>query len=247
MLVLVAAGQLPPGVFLHANTGDDSEDPRTVAYLADVAAPFAERHGIELVVLQPRESLLARLERTDGDLIPWMISPENRGTRACTVEWKLRRIGAELLARGASPQDPATVCLGISTDELSRANTARQQPYERITYPLLGMDLEAPEVRLSRADCMAVIARAGLPVPPKSACWFCPFRSREAWAEMRRDRPELFDRAVALESAKSARAVERGRRPLTLLRTYRPLHTLPPAPDTLFGDDGCDDNAGCWL
>lgn len=248
MLVLVAQGRLPAGIFLMANVGDDSEDPRSLEYVRTVAMPYAAAHGIELVLLEPPETLLGRLERTHGDLIPWMINAENRGTRACTTEWKLRRIGKELLARGATAAAPAEVCLGISTDEVARANTKRTQPYERILYPLLGMDPAAPDVRLSRADCMALLRREGLPVPTKSACWFCPYRSRDAWAEMRRDRPDLFERAVQLEETKSAQAVSRGRAPLTLLRSYQPLSSLPEAPDMLpFGDDGCDDNAGCWL
>lgn len=192
-------------------------------------------------MLEPAETLLSRLERTDGDLIPFMVGPRGRGKRSCTAEWKTRRIGAELRRRGATAEDPAEVVLGISTDEWTRANTARAAAWERIVYPLL-------DLRLSRLDCMNIIREAGLPVPPKSACWFCPFRSPRAWSEMRRDRPDLFARAVALEESKSGRAQEKGRRPLTLLRSYRPLRTVADVGEELpFGDDGCDDNAGCWL
>lgn len=45
-----------------------------------------------------------------------------------------------------------------------------------------------------------------VPVPPKSSCWFCPFHSYDYWQDLRRDRPDLFDRSVELEDRLSAKA-----------------------------------------
>jgi hypothetical protein len=52
---------------------------------------------------------------------------------------------------------------------------------------------------MSRRDCVTLIAEAGLPVPPKSSCWFCPYQRREQWQRLHNDNPALFDAAVALE------------------------------------------------
>lgn len=88
------------------------------------------------------------------------------GTRSCTADFKIRVIGRWLKAHGASPTNPATIAIGISLDEIHRANTRRHEPYENIVYPLL-------DLRIRRTDCPRIIRSAGLPVPPKSACWFC--------------------------------------------------------------------------
>jgi hypothetical protein len=69
-LALAAQGRLPYKKFLFCNVGDDSEDPRTLDYVRNVAIPFAERHGLEIVELRrfmkrtgEERTLLQRLER----------------------------------------------------------------------------------------------------------------------------------------------------------------------------------------
>ena len=44
-----------------------------------------------------------------------------------------------------------------------------------------------------------VIEQAGLPIPPKSACWFCPFASRSVWIERKKHEPELYAAALQME------------------------------------------------
>jgi hypothetical protein len=135
-------------------------------------------------------------------------------------------------------------------DEIERLNARRAMPYERPVYPLLDAD---PPLR--RVDCQRIIAAAGLPVPGKSACWFCPLKRPAAFGEMRRDRPELFARACALESLLNERRAALGKDPVWLTRFNRPLaEAVGRAQDTLPGlslglgagpaIDG-DDDAGC--
>ena len=50
-----------------------------------------------------------------------------------------------------------------------------------------------------RKECIEAITRAGLPVPVKSACFFCPSSKKGEILKLRRDHPDLFDRAVAME------------------------------------------------
>lgn len=51
----------------------------------------------------------------------------------------------------------------------------------------------------TREDCQRVIAEAGLPVPPKSSCYFCP--AMKAWEirDLAETDPDLLLRAIALE------------------------------------------------
>jgi hypothetical protein len=150
-------------------------------------------------------------------------------------------VGRELRRRGASAAAPATVAIGFSTDELHRANPKRKQAWELPVFPLLDLGLD-------RSACAQLIADAGLPVPPKSACYFCPFHRPQTWAEMRRDEPDLFEKSVLLERSINERRP--GRPPVYLTRFGKPLdQAVPEAQPTLTwsddGPEGCDEGH-CW-
>jgi hypothetical protein len=241
LLVLAATGRIDFRTFLFANVGNDSEDPLTLAYIEQHAAPYAEAHGIELHQLDrvptkgrsrgEVETLYGRLTR-DGSRslpIPLRMSNGAPGTRSCTADFKIAVIGRWLRSHGASATNPATVGVGISLDEIERVNNRRDEPYERTVYPLLDHD---PPLR--RSDCARVIRGAGLPVPPKSSCWFCPFHRPSTWAEMRRDRPDLFARACGLEDLLNKRRSTLGKDPVYLTRFNRSLaEAIPAAQDML--------------
>jgi hypothetical protein len=257
LLVLAAQRRIDFPLFLFANVGDDSEHPSTLDYLHRYAKPYAEQHGIELVELHrtrrdgSTETLYGRLTRPGSRSLPIPVRMANGapGTRSCTVDFKVRLIGRWLKRHGATPANPATLGIGISLDEVQRVNARRALPHERPVYPLLDHD---PPLR--RVDCQRIIAAAGLPVPGKSACWFCPLRRPSAFGEMRRDRPDLFARACAFEDRLNARRAELGREPVWLTRFNRPLaEAAAPAQDVLPGlalDPGDDemtcDNGACF-
>ncbi|MFY1633722.1 phosphoadenosine phosphosulfate reductase [Solwaraspora sp. WMMB335] len=255
LLVLAATGRINFPTFLFANTGDDSEDPATLAYLQRYAKPYAAAHGIELHELRrvrrdgAVETLWGRLTRDGSRSLPIPVRMSNGapGTRSCTADFKIMIIGKWLKQRGASRDDPATVGIGISLDEIERVNRRMGMPYEIPVYPLLDHD---PPLR--RHDCAGIIAAAKLPIPPKSACWFCPLKSPRRWGEMRRDRPSLFRSACDLEALLNARRNMLGKDPVWLSRYNRPLvDAIPGAQQTLPGLDGepgvglCD-NSSCF-
>lgn len=245
-LVLAATGQLDYRTFLMANVGDDSEHPGTLAYLREYAIPYAAEHGIELVVLDRVMKRSGEVRTLYQDLtregsrslkIPVRMSNGAPGTRSCTAQFKIKVVGDELKRRGATKDAPATVGIGISLDEIHRANKRRCEPHERIEYPLL-------ERGIRRIDCARIIRSAGLPVPPKSSCWFCPFHRPETWHDMRRDQPELFEKACQLEELLNRRRDELGKDHVWLTRFNRPLRkAIPDGVDTLPFDEwdsGCD-------
>ncbi|MFJ3501308.1 phosphoadenosine phosphosulfate reductase [Streptomyces sp. NPDC090135] len=245
-LVLAARGELEYRTFIMANVGDDSEHPGTLRYLAEHAIPFAKAHDIELVVLDRVMKRSGEVRTLFQDLtregsrslkIPVRMSNGAPGTRSCTASFKIKVIADELKRRGATADRPATVGIGISLDEIGRANNRRCEPHERIEYPLL-------ERGIRRIDCARIIRGAGLPVPPKSSCWFCPFHRPEAWHEMRRSEPELFEKACQLEALLNRRRDELGKDHVYLTRFARPLReAIPDGVDTLPFDEfdtGCD-------
>lgn len=184
---------------LFANVGDDSEHPDALAWTRDVLAPYcAERdmpfHELHRVRRDGlTETLFEKLHRTPRSIdIPVRMANGAPGRRSCTADFKINLIATWTKANGATPDDPATVLLGISTDEIERAGRVRRQSHEVSAFPLI-------EMGWSRDACQAHnVTTFGRPAP-KSSCWFCPFHRPQTWAEMRRDEPDLFARAVELE------------------------------------------------
>jgi hypothetical protein len=219
-LVLAARGELDCRTFLFSDVGDDSENPATVAYVRDFAEPFAAEHGLEFVRLTGSRSLYAKLtapgSRSVG--IPVRMAGGAPVRRQCTVDFKIRRVGRELKRRGATAEEPATVMLGISMDEWHRARTpdASGIAWTRLAYPLI-------DRRLYRDHCLRIVQEAGLPEPPKSACWFCPLHSLPMWREQARRQPDLFARSVELEASLNRRRAELGKDAVFFTSRLRPL------------------------
>lgn len=250
-LVLTAQGEPSiPRIHLFCNVGDDSENPATLRYVQEVSKPYAAANGIELIELArhrrdgAKETILGRLTKPGTQ---WLSIPVRMGSgmpvsRTCTVDFKIRVIAKWLKDHGASQDRPAHVALGISADEIHRAHPGRdpRNPEQIKFYPLLDLGLH-------RSDCLEIIRKAGLPQPPRSACWFCPFHRPSAWSEMRRDDAALFEQAADLEDDMNRRRRELGRTPVYLTRFMRPLREaiaeagpelFDPTPDLEECDEG---------
>jgi PP-loop superfamily ATP-utilizing enzyme len=253
MLVLAAQRKLgyDVDVALFANVGDDSEHPDTLRYFREVSVPFAQAHAIQMRELHAvtkdgeRRTLYNLLLTENTPSIPIRLEPVGMpANRSCTNHFKVQVIAKYLKEQGATSTEKATVCIGISTDEIHRADGGKNKPkYQHSVYPLI-------ELGLSRADCQKVITDAGLPLPRKSACFFCPYTRGNQWGEMRRDEPELFERACAVEDAINAKRGQQGKPPAYLSRLQAPLRTMPTAQDLLPlftgpDTDTCDEGY-CW-
>jgi hypothetical protein len=244
LLVLAARGEIDFRTFLFANVGDDSENPATLTYVREVAVPYAARAGLEIQELMRHrrdgstETLMDRLNRPNSRSIPIPVRMANGapGRRNCTADFKIKVIGRWLREHGATAQKPASVGIGISLDEIHRANRRHRAAYEQIEYPLLDLGLR-------REDCAKIITDADLPVPPKSSCFFCPFQTVGSWRQQRLEDPELFAKSVRLEKVINERRRLLGRDEVFLSRYGRPLDEAFAMPDSQVVDDGlaaCD-------
>jgi hypothetical protein len=81
--------------------------------------------------------------------------------------------------------------LAIAWDEIERMKDSRVD-YVTNLYPLI-------DRRITRADCAALIENEGLPILPKSSCFFCPFGSLDRWRWLYENHPDLYSKAMALE------------------------------------------------
>lgn len=98
----------------------------------------------------------------------------------------------------AQPDD--VLVFGYTAEEQKRADQFREQNFE-VTFetPLI-------EAGLTKADCMAMIERAGIELPAmyklgyqNNNCIGCPKGGMGYWNKIRIDFPETFDRMAALQ------------------------------------------------
>lgn len=244
-LVLSAQGVIDFPTHIFANVGDDSEHPDTIRYVEEYAKPYAAANGIEFLEVRrikngaPVTIYQEVLDETiKGIPIPIRSSDPKLdgapGLRGCTKHFKAIPVSRETKRRGATPAAPAVVGLGISLDERQRMSMSRIA-WQVFEYPLI-------DLRMTRDMCESVIRNVGLPVPPKSACWFCPFLRFSRWREMKEREPSVFMNAVVFELDINAKQARNGKPPVYLTRFGKPLDRVVDHEQAMMD---FDDDAGC--
>jgi hypothetical protein len=131
--------------------------------------------------------------------------------RWCTVDFKIKPFANYV-------DKPSFKQLAFSTDEAHRAKMSVDKGIEH-RFPLL-------EHGVSREGCKNIIRQAGLPVPHRSKCWFCPFQTIAEWKELRMNHPDLFCKAERLEARNRNYRISQGKKPLYLYGNAKPLRTV---------------------
>ena len=112
--------------------------------------------------------------------------------RACTAEYKIKPIHKFVkdLCKIKRGHKEATVTqwIGISWDEIQRAKDSRVK-WCHHRHPLL-------ETKINRAQCIDWMLKHDYPMPPRSACYFCPFHDDNEWRRMRDNDPVHFQKAI---------------------------------------------------
>ena len=177
--------------------------------------PWLGEHGLRTVTVEATRTEAVREDwgASGAVMIPAFTVDGKTGSegqvrRQCTHDWKImpirRWIREELVRRGAKATAGAVECWqGISWDEALRMRTSDVR-YITNVYPLV-------DLRMTRMDCITWLEAHQLPVPPKSACTFCPFKSRVAWQDLKRQGGADWQEAVAVDLAvREKRAQQHG-------------------------------------
>jgi len=190
--VLVVQGKLPrPARIVMADTGREAT--LTWSYLRNCVQPLLAEIGLEVEVAS-HDLALVDLHAKSGDgrpLFPVFTDTGGRLPNLCSVEWKRRVVGRWLRAQGYGPKRPVVQWLGISKDEVHRAKPS-DLLWASLDFPLL-------DLNLSRADCVRLVEKAGLPTPPRSSCWMCPFRSDVEWTALKNRGDGDWQKAVKMD------------------------------------------------
>jgi len=254
VMVLQAQGKIEPfDYFIFANVGNDSENPATLEYINRYARPYMEKHGIRLVEVQKTtrkraETLLQYIYRTHRSMVIPVFSGNGSppGTRACTYDFKIVPINQHIKKIGYTH---CITGLGISLDEYTRVkgefwkDTIGKKKlgfWQKMEHPLI-------DLKINRNTCHRIISKAGLPTPPKSSCYFCPFTKRNEWLRMRAYNPALFRRAVLVEQYINLKLADLKRGQVYIHPDLKPLKQAVglqyhlPFPD--WGQGECDSGA----
>lgn len=132
--------------------------------------------------------------------IPFFIKLPNgdraMGARQCTADFKIKQVDREIrkqlgYAKGQRMKHEVTLQIGISTDEIQRMKEPREK-WKRHTWPLIDMGW-------SRNRCLEYFEHNKIQKPPKSSCYFCPFKRIKDWRDMRDNHPMEWKRAIAFD------------------------------------------------
>lgn len=140
--------------------------------------------GYEITVLKPRYNIRGEDRDLYGECHKYMMCPGHH--RWCTSKYKVIPIKNYV-------SKPCFLFLGIAAEEAHRAKRNKEYEFGIVRdYPLI-------DHNINRQGCVEIIKRHGLPVPPKSGCFFCPFQKASEIRELYHRCDDLFDKALELE------------------------------------------------
>ncbi|MEX2237212.1 MAG: phosphoadenosine phosphosulfate reductase family protein [Dehalococcoidia bacterium] len=178
LMILLLQEKQPLDEVVFADTG--SEVPETYAYL-EIAERYLANRGVPFRTVTRRNRKTLQETCAERRVIPSAV------WRWTTRDFKVRPIHSYYRTLGK----PINQYLAIAWDEVERMKDSRDD-YIVNLFPLV-------DRRITRAGCVQIIEDAGLPVPEKSGCFFCPFNSLSRWRWLADRHPELYEQAVELE------------------------------------------------
>jgi hypothetical protein len=178
-----------PDLVLFSDTG--GETPETYAYVRRFAY-WLGRNGMPAIreVAAPNTTLEAMCLRLN------VLPPITFGFKTCSQRFKKEPQEKfinnwEPAQRAWASGERVVKLIGYDAGEPHRVVDYSDDKYT-LRYPLI-------EWGWTREQCVEAIIRAGLCVPPKSACFFCPNRKPSEVLALKREHPELLERALEIE------------------------------------------------
>lgn len=231
---------------LFADPG--GEEPETYEHIEKRLKPFCREHNVPWVTVvahrpdpdHPNAAAHAKAARAytakqNAAGVPYSLQEHCQtrqilpiiARRWCTVRFKINPINRWCRDAGATRERPIVKHIGIAHDEAWRLKSfgADDPLYVGCAYPLV-------DARMTRDDCLRIIADHGWPTTAKSGCDYCMFKKRHQFREMARSNPARFLEIVRMEN----NAMADGQPPL--LKSGPLSWILEPPPRT---DQSLDD------
>ena len=163
------------------------EKPKTYEHIEKMQGWLADRKLPPVTIVKEANGL-------EDDCITRETLPGKAfGFGSCSERFKVRPQRRWVKQQGITD---AMWLVGIHAGEAHRARRVLNQRAD-VRFPLI-------EWGWGQAECVNAIAEAGLEVPVKSACFFCPAMRKPEVIQLSKESPELFKRAVDMEDAAKA-------------------------------------------
>jgi hypothetical protein len=195
----------PPDLILFADTG--GELPETYEYRDRFSDWLVARGFPAIVSVSQTGSKYKTLE--DECNVKGFLPSVAYGGRSCSIRWKQEPMHSFIIRWQPAIEcwaagDKVTKFIGYDAGEKRRGESMVEDKQYRYRFPL-------KEWGWDRKACTAAILAAGLCLPPKSACWFCPAMKKREVIELAKKHPALFARALDIEENAEARKDLEGR------------------------------------
>ena len=148
--------------------------------------------------------------------------------RQCTMQYKIRPINKKIrelcgLKRYQHGVEPVNLWICLTIDEASRMKPNRVK-WMINTYPLI-------DINMSRNDCKEYLKKHKQPIPSKSACVCCPYRSDSYFAHLRESKSKEWYDLLKFEKNLNQLSVSK-KAPVFIHSSMKPLK------DAIFKDKG---------
>lgn len=209
MLVAMYRRGIRPDLILFADTG--AELPETYAYLAVINA-WLLAVGFPPVTIVRYQPLTAPYTTLEGKCLANHTLPSLAfGKHSCSLVFKVQP--QNLYVQAWQPARDAwarglRVVKAIGYDDGAQDHRRRAKADKAVAKRSAQGDADARRYAywyalqdwgIDRVQCLELITGAGLPIPPKSACFFCPGAKKSEVVHLRDHHPILFHRALQME------------------------------------------------
>ena len=241
-----------------------AEDPETNRYYEYLKRWGRKNKGVQLIRVQEKniENDLFSSKNSTGERfvsIPAFTKNRDGSTgilrRQCTEEYKIEVINKFVRQRlyKLKPKqwlpNGHTWVMGITLEEMHRISNPRDSRSLKL-YPFLSTQTTKTSrefvkgydfcFQWTRSNCTSLIASLGLKIPPKSACYFCPYKGNQEWKDLKANNPDFFDKAVELDRSIRDSSQRGIKQPIYLHRSCVPLDQVDFDSQLTLNDFGCE-------
>lgn len=191
LIVRAVREGLPISAVLFADTG--GEWPETYTYVEGFRK-WLEAHHVPLHVV--RGHVGGSFVSLEDDCVGKGRAPSIAyGFKSCSERWKTRPCWAWVKNKAKEDKSwrGGLWVRGIDADESHRAKQGGLWADWKASFPLI-------EWKMGRQECIDELVSSGLPLPGKSACFFCPSAPPREVAVLRSRHPDLFRRGLDMEA-----------------------------------------------
>lgn len=177
LMIYLIKEKMPFDEAVFADTG--GELPETYEYLK-IAEKYLKKHNIPLITVKSKSGTLydtcKRRRVIPSQIWRW----STRDKKVIPIHTYYRSLQVHIYEY-----------LGITYDEIERMKPSTES-YITSLFPFV-------DAKITREDCIHIIRDAGLPIPVKSGCYFCPFNTVGRWKKIYENHKDLYLKAVKLE------------------------------------------------